>query len=91
MPERWTPSLHVDEQAGRCRLILAGVAHGDGVTLQEAADDLVARLLNVVLRIRSSGLPHAPDLGPPDFRMVEFLWDLGRDAAGGRDLRDRLF
>jgi hypothetical protein len=91
MPERWTPSLHVHERAGRCRLVLAGVAHGDGVTLQEAADDLVARLLNVVLRVRSNGLPHAPDLGPLDSKTVEFLWDLGRDAADGRDVRDRLF
>jgi hypothetical protein len=91
MPERWTPSLQVHEHAGRCRLVLSGVAHGDGVTLQEAADDLVARLLNVVLYVRSNGLSHAPDLGPPDSRVMDFLWELGRYAADGRDLRDRLF
>jgi hypothetical protein len=91
MLERWTPPLTVREHAGHCRLVLAGVTHGDGPTLQEAADDLIARLLNVVLRVRANGLPHAPDLGPIDTRMAEFLWELGQDAANGRDLRDRLF
>lgn len=81
MPERWTPSLHVHEQVGRCRLVLAGVAHGDGPTLQEAADDLVARLLNVVLYVRATGPAYAPDLGPLDSKTVEFLWELSQEAA----------
>ena len=91
MPERWTPPLHVREHSGRCRLVLAGVTYGDGPTLQEAADDLVARLLNLVLYVRANGLPHAPDLGPIDSRIAQFIWELGQTTADGLDLRDRLF
>jgi hypothetical protein len=91
MPDGWTPPLSVREHAGRCRLVLAGVTHGDGPTLQRAADDLVARLLNLALCVRANGVPHPPDLGRLDPKVVEFLWALSNDAANGRDLRDRLF
>jgi hypothetical protein len=47
--ERWTPALHFNVTGGRCRLSLVGYAYGDGSTLQEAADDLVARLLTLAL------------------------------------------
>jgi hypothetical protein len=38
-------SLTVTESGGLVRLELAGVARGEGVSLQEAADDLLHRLL----------------------------------------------
>jgi hypothetical protein len=49
MDQPWAPALHLNEVGGRCRLSLVGDTCGDGDTLQEAADDLVARLLNLVM------------------------------------------
>jgi hypothetical protein len=57
MAEPWVPSLHLSEKADRCRLTLSGLAHGDGYTLQQAADDLIARLLDMALYLRSAGYP----------------------------------
>jgi hypothetical protein len=89
--ETWIPSLQVRETAGRCRLVLAGVTHGDGQTLQEAADDLIARLLGIAMSVRSSGFRLATELGPPDRNVLGFLWELGEIAARGEDIRNRVF
>jgi hypothetical protein len=91
VPEGWTPPLTIRDDDGRCRLVLAGVAFGDGSTLQDAADDLVGRLLDLVLCVRTNGLAQAPDLGPPDSRTVRFLWELSQQVHSRRDLRARLF
>jgi hypothetical protein len=56
MDQSWTPPLHLNEVGGRCRLSLVGFTSGEGDTLQEAANDLVARLLNLVICVRTSGL-----------------------------------
>jgi hypothetical protein len=53
---RYQPSLTVTESAGRIRLQLGGLARGGGVSLQEAADDLVRRILALAMAFRSSGL-----------------------------------
>jgi hypothetical protein len=37
------------------RLTLSGLSHGDGDSLQEAADDLVRRLLVLAMAFRTSG------------------------------------
>jgi hypothetical protein len=87
----WSPTLDLRESAGRCRLSLVGLAHGEGSTLQEAADDLVARLLNLVLCVRTSGLRFSGELGPHDWGLVQFLWELGECAASGEDIRERVF
>src|SRR3954471_14036955 len=55
MSEPWTPSLTVRERGGRCRLYLAPDAWGDGATLQEAADDLIARLVLLARALRAGG------------------------------------
>lgn len=73
-----------------CRLTLVGLTYGNGPTLQEAADDLVCRLLNLVLCMRSSGLRIPSSLGPPDPRVMGFLWELGELAARGDDIRARV-
>lgn len=86
----WTPSLVVHDTATGCRLKLEGVAHGDGATLQEAADDLVVKLLNLALCLRASGFATAPHLRL-DPRLLHFVWELGDMAARGRDIRERLF
>jgi hypothetical protein len=91
MAEAWMPNLQLRETAGGCRLSLTGLAHGDGPTLQEAADDLIARLLGVVMSVRTSGFRIVSELGPPDRNVLDFLWELGELAARGEDIRPRVF
>ena len=88
----WTPALELCETGTGCRLSLGGWAHGEGETLQRAADQLVARLLDVALRFRTSGYNFARTLGRPEpGRAVSFVWELGEIAAGGGDIRPRVF
>ena len=87
----WSPTLRVTESRGRCRLSLVGCAHGTGDTLQEAADELVSRLLTVSLSLRSNGWNVPSAFGPPDLRVLSFFWELGEMAARGDDIRDRVF
>jgi hypothetical protein len=93
MAEGWSPTLDLWESAGRCRLSLAGLTHGEGSTPQEAADDLVARLLNLVLCARTSGLRFPSEFGPNDqcLSLMQFIWELGECAARGEDIRERVF
>ena len=83
--------LTVQESSGRVRLCLGSLAHGDGPTLQDAADDLVQRLLTYVLALRASGIRPSPELAPPDLATMDFLYHLGAIAAAGGDIRSRLF
>jgi hypothetical protein len=92
MIEPWTPALSVRDVAGRCRLSLGGHAHGEGATLQEAADDLVRRLLALAMALRSgAGLRVSPEAPSVDLRWFEFLYELGAIAASGEDIRKRVF
>jgi hypothetical protein len=88
--EPWSPPLQVRRHGPNCRLSLGGVAHGDGKTLQDAADDLVHRLLTLALCTRNGRLSFSREL-VPDTRLLEFLWELGEIAARGDDIRPRLF
>jgi hypothetical protein len=83
--------LTVQELPGRVRLCLGGLAHGDGSTLQDAADDLVQRLLTLAMAVRSSGFRVSPELGPPDLAAMNLLYQLGEIAAAGGDIRSHLF
>jgi hypothetical protein len=92
MADGWTPTLRIRETSGYCRLSLGSNAFGDGSTLQEAADALVARLLSMAMAIRSAGgVRFCAELGPPDLRWFEFVYELGEIAAGGGDIRERVF
>ena len=92
MAEPWTPELSVSEVAGRCRLNLGGQVHGEGATLQEAADHLVRRLLALAMSFRSEeGFRVSPEVPGVDLRWFEFLYELGTIAARGEDIRDRVF
>jgi hypothetical protein len=82
--------LTVQESPGRVRLCLGSLAHGDGPTLQDAADDLVQRLLSYVMAFRASGFRAPVELGPPDLAAIDFLYELGETAVGS-DIRSRLF
>jgi hypothetical protein len=89
---QFTPTLEVRQVAGRVRLLLGQLAYGDGATLQEAADDLVVRVLVLAMAFRSSGIGPASSESPsPDLAVLEFLYELGEIAAAGDDIRDRLF
>jgi hypothetical protein len=83
--------LPIHELPGRVRLCLGTLTHGTGPTLQDAADDLVQRLLSYAMALRGSGLPASSELGPPDLAAMSFLYELGEIAAAGGDIRQRLF
>ena len=91
MDGTWTPPLRVIESDGRCRLWLGSHAYGDGDSLQEAADDLVDRLLSVASSFRSAGVRIPRELGPPDLRWFDLLYELGEIACAGGDIRARVF
>jgi hypothetical protein len=92
MAEPWVPPLHLCERGdGRCRLTLAGLTHGDGHTLQEAADDLIARLLDIVFYVRAAGFPASTELPPPDYRLMDFIWQLCERVGRREDIREHVF
>lgn len=72
------------------RLDLRGLAHGEGSSLQEAADDLIRRILELALALRSSGCATTRELCP-DLETMNFLHELGHIAASGGDVRARVF
>jgi hypothetical protein len=90
MQQGWTPPIEVSSVAGRCCLHLGRYAHGDGETLQDAGDDLVARLLSLALCFRS-GFTTSTELPAPDLRWLNFVYELSDIAARGGDVRERIF
>jgi len=87
----FTPTVWVDELDGRVRLSLEGFLSAEGPTLQEAADELVAKTLVTVMAFRSDGMSGLCAAGRPRTELVNYLWELSRIAAGGGDIRERLF
>jgi len=88
----WSPSIRIAERPGLCRLSLHGQLHGEGATLQDAADDLICRLLAAVMTWRSGArFAVGAETGPPDLEWWNFLHELGEIAAAGRDIRARVF
>ena len=86
----FTPSFAVTESYGTVRLQLRRITHGEGTTLQEAADDLVRRVLALALAFRADGMACSSE-APPDLPAVNFVYELGEIAAAGGDIRERLF
>lgn len=84
------PTLTLTESGGLVRLQLGGVARGEGASLQDAADDLIRRLLALVIAFRSSGFKTSCEL-QPDLETMGFLYELGEIAAAGGDIRARVF
>ena len=87
----FTPSLSVVELDGRVRLGLAGFGHADGATLQEAADELVRRVLVIALAVRAGDVIPRSTECMVDPAQLAFIWELGMIAASGGDVRSRLF
>jgi hypothetical protein len=86
----YTPALRVVEHGGRVRLRLAGCVSAEGPTLQDAADELVRRLLVVAMGVRSGGIRFSSEC-PTDSNVLAFVWELGEISASGGDIRERLF
>jgi hypothetical protein len=84
------PALSVREHGSGVRLHLGSVAHGDGSSLQEAADDLVRRVLVIGRAFRASGFSVSAE-SPYDLAALSFLCELDEIAAAGGDVRARLF
>ena len=87
--ESWAPTLSVLETEHGCRLTLGGIAAGSGRTLQEAADQLVGRVLEAALALRARGISFTPSM-PVDLRLVEFLADVAEVSEQGGDVRRRV-
>jgi hypothetical protein len=88
MTEAWTPELRVHAHGDQCRLTLAGVTYGHGPTLQEAGNDLLARVLDLALALRAGY--RVTGEARQDPRVVEFLWEVGELAVRGGDIRPRV-
>jgi hypothetical protein len=84
------PALRIKELGGRVRLTLGGFAHGEGASLQEAADDLVCSILRLVMASRSSGFTCCAEFRL-DLETMNFLHELAEIAATGGDIRARVF
>jgi hypothetical protein len=88
MIEAWTPELRLETRDGQCRLDLAGITYGHGRTLQEAANDLLARVFDLALGLRAGY--RVTSVAPLDPRVVDFLWEIGEIAIHGGDVRMRV-
>src|SRR4051794_26034680 len=87
----WMPELTVGESGGgRCRLTLAGLTYGDGQPLQDAADDLVQRLVTMALALPHGGLATSSSLPPPDARILRYLHVVAGHAASDDDVRQHV-
>jgi hypothetical protein len=86
----YRPALRLREQAGGVRLHLGSLAYGDGPTLQEAADDLVRRVLAIAKAFRTGGLSVSTEV-MHDLALLSFLFELDEIAAAGGDVRTRIF
>ena len=82
------PPLTVREHGGHCRLQLVD-AWGDGATLQEAAADLVARVVRHANALQG-GWACGSEFGKADRRWLDFLYEVGELAARGGDVRSRV-
>ena len=82
----------MEEVGDRVRLGIDGLVSADGPTLQDAADELVAKVLGVVMAFQSDAIGRiSSELCRPDMELVKFIWELGEFAAAGGDIRERLF
>ena len=87
--EDWRPPLTVQETTSGCRLSLAGLAHGHGPTLQKAADELVARVLDTALALMNGRLTGSRAM-PLEPRVIAFLSDVAALSEQCGDMRARV-
>ena len=87
----FTPRLRIAEIDGRVRLGFDGFSDVEGATLQDAAEQLVARLLAIATAVRAGAVGPLSSECCPDTALLDFLWQLGELAAAGGNPRDLLF
>ncbi len=63
---------------------------GAAASLQEAGDDLIRRLLELVIAVRSSGFAASGEVRV-DLETMDVLYRLGEVAAAGGDIRAWVF
>jgi hypothetical protein len=73
------------------RLELGTWCYGNGRTLPEAADDLVARLSSHATALRAGGMRFHSEMPMPDPALLDFLWELGDVAGKPEQVRARIF
>jgi hypothetical protein len=83
-------TLRVSERDGRIRLSLGGFSCAEGETLQEAADQLVYRMLEIAMAFRNGGVGRLSSECGLDVAVMDFIWQLGEVAASGGDVREFL-
>jgi hypothetical protein len=88
---KFTPSLRVRSDTHGVRLTIAGVTHATGPTLQDAADELVRKILVILMMFRGGTVAPAGRGCQLDPGIAAFISELGDYAARGGDIRDRLF
>ena len=86
-----TPLLRTRAIAGGVRLELGAWSYGNGRTVQEAADDLVVRVIRQAAALRRDGLRFTSEMPPPDRALLDVLWDVSELAARGEDVRPVVF
>ena len=91
MDTAWTPELRLAEGPDGCRLSLVGVVTGRGATMQDAATDMLVRLFDMSLRLRTGRVRFSTELRPPEPRIMTFLFEIGEIAVRGGDIRPRVF
>jgi hypothetical protein len=85
------PLLRTHVTASGIRLELGQWSYGNGRTLQEAADDLIARLADMARAIRAGRIRFVSELGVPDPAYVRFLWQLGELVDRPDRIREEIF
>ena len=85
------PLLRTRITGAGIRLELGQWSYGNGRTLQEAADDLVARVTAQALALRSNGMRIHAEAPMPDIGYLDFLWQVGGLPDGPASVRSLLF
>jgi hypothetical protein len=85
------PLLRTHLTGSGIRLELGQWSYGNGRTLQEAADDLVARLTAQGRAIHAGRIRFGSELGVPDPAYLRFLWQLGELADRPETIREQIF
>jgi hypothetical protein len=73
------------------RLGLPGFREVEGATLQEAADALVAQVVQVATALRAGGVGPISSECWADPAILDFIWKVGEHAQAGGDPRELLF
>jgi hypothetical protein len=83
--------LHTYVTGNGIRLELGAWSYGNGRTVEEAADDLVARLRGHATALWRGGFRMTSEMPRIEPEFLAFLWELGDMESRGQDIRERVF